>query len=188
MRIEFKLGEYKDIYERFYELLSRELPLETDEIDGEYFVVSPYRVVIPQIGLALREGDWFVNADGCLEMEEGEDWHHQGHIMLVYGQDGEDPGDMLDYSTAGIHYTLQNALKGENCLSVAELDGLDCYIETDEFIDENTAYMLMPTDDEDQYGEGRDADAGWDAGGAYYSGEDPAEGPQTYWDPFGNNI
>lgn len=150
------------------------------EVDGEFFIIKPYRVVVPSLNLSFREGEWLVKKEDCLnedysndeefdsnenygfdggfeegqfpglfcDMSDGFDpWESRGKVIIIYDEDETDIEKIIDYTTAGVIYTVSSYLR--KCkIEVSEIESSSCFIETDEFIDENTAFMFLPEDEE----------------------------------------
>ena len=117
-----KLHEADDIIAELYdegtEIECYEIPYEEDmliDTDG-------IRIVIPGLGLSLREGNV------CVHDDEEDIWTADFSITLVYEKNEKDPSKYLYWEQDGPAVTLFNFLH-EKGMSMDELENVDCEIE-----------------------------------------------------------
>lgn len=96
---------------------------DTEEQDGNSFVVANYRIVIPQLHVCFREADWY-----ALDPDA---WEVQDFVYLLYEENEKDYNKWISSCTKSIDYSLYDPCEKagypmEKCYE------LECYIEFDE--------------------------------------------------------
>ncbi len=125
-RIFFKVKEYYDILEENNDEIDENLDwYTTEEEENNCYVVRNYRLVIPDLHVSFREGDWYYRSN------VDEDWEEQESGFLRYDECEKDINKYLSYVSGYLSYSLYDILKeiGQKDINV---DDLSCYIEFDE--------------------------------------------------------
>ena len=121
-----KVKEYYDILEENNDEIDENLDwYTTEEEENNCYVVRNYRLVIPDLHVSFREGDWYYRSN------VDEDWEEQESGFLRYDECEKDINKYLSYVSGYLSYSLYDILK-ENGQKDINVDDLSCYIEFDE--------------------------------------------------------
>jgi len=127
MRYEFCLSDFSDIMETIYERIEDEegefKQIKIAEKEGSELWVFGYRVVIPELDLAVRNGiEYYKNDDGEEELVDS--------IVVYYSADEKDP--------QGFNESYCNTYLESIVMSIARdrqlNDNPKCYIDDEEFV------------------------------------------------------
>ena len=130
MIIKFQLGDYEDICDEYEECFENE---ETfDVADGDnLLVVRSRRIVVPELHVSFREGDWYIADDP----DDDDALECQGSVLLQYDENEKDPEKFISYATCDLAYFAGDLL-GEKGKDYDAVSRLDCYIDISEFSEE----------------------------------------------------
>lgn len=140
MIIKFKLIDYYetcDEYERVFELDDT-----VDVVDGDNcLIVSTKRFVIPALQASFRTAEWYARNEE-VEDENAEDaWEIQDSVFVHYPENEKDPKKYISFATCGLSEYASDLYESKvDCDIVAQLD---CYIDTEEFVDEETLKSVV---------------------------------------------
>lgn len=124
-KISFKLNELDDVLEENIDEFSKHLDYYDTEEDGNNsLVVRNYRIVIPDLHVSFREGDWYYRET------ENAVWEPQASVYVRYNENEKDINKYISFMTGSLRYSLHDLLIqiGQKDLNI---DNYLCYIEFD---------------------------------------------------------
>ena len=135
MIINFKLDDYCDICDEYEEVFEQEDVVNVEASDDDCLVVRTRRIVIPALHASFREAEW-VARNPDIEDEDDEDaWETQSSVIVHYEENEKDPAKFISYAICDLLYFAEELCESLG-LEIDDVDQLDCYIDTSEFIDE----------------------------------------------------
>ena len=143
MILRFKYGQYDEICDEYERLFGYAEPLETKEKDGNALVVRNKRIVFPQLHVSFREADWYVRNEEIEDPDDDDAWEIQDSVYVLYEENEKDISKYKSFMTGYLDYSLLEVCKRAGKPFRKNLDDLECYIDTSEFVDEETAQRLV---------------------------------------------
>ena len=150
MIIKFKLDDYYDIcdeYERIFELAE---PIEIEDENNNCLITTGKRIVIPQIHKSFREAEWYWKDEAAEspdtvddedECDNADEYEIQGSVYVSYPENEKDPNKYISFVTGELSYFVQGYCETEG-LDI-DPEELDCYIDTEEFVDKSTLKAVL---------------------------------------------
>lgn len=129
--IKFKLGDMDEMYDENEEFFEEHRDYyDTEEQDGNSFVVENYRIVIPQLHVCFREADWYA-LDPDADPDDPDAWEVQDSVYLLYEENEKDYNKWISSCTKSIDYSLYDPCEKAGYPMEKRYE-LECYIEFDE--------------------------------------------------------
>ena len=150
MIIKFKLEDYYEMcdeYERVFELAE---PIEVEDEDNNCLITTGKRIVIPKIHKSFREAEWYWKDDDAErpeaedeedEYDDADEYEIQSSVYVSYHENEKDPNKYISFVTGELSYFVQEYCETEGLDIVP--DELECYIDTEEFLDEETLKTVL---------------------------------------------
>ena len=140
MIIKFKLDDYYetcDEYERVFELDDT-----VDVVDeGNCLIVSTKRIVVPALHASFRTAEWYARNDEVEDEDDEDAWEIQSSVFVYYPEDEQDPEKYISFATCELADYASELYKEKVDYEVVAQ--LECYIDTEEFIDEETLKSVL---------------------------------------------
>ncbi len=140
MIIKFKLDDYYescDKYERVFELDDAVSVLDGDNC----LMVSSKRIVVPDLHASFRTAEWYAFNEE-VEDEYDEDAREiQSSVFVYYPENEKDPEKYVSFATCELADYASEFCKEKVYYEV--VTQLECYIDTEEFIDEETLKSVL---------------------------------------------
>ena len=143
MILRFKYGQYDEICDEYELLFEYAEPLDTEEQNGNALVVRNKRIVFPQLHVSFREADWYARNEEIENPDDDGAWEVQDSVYVLYEENEKDINKYISFSNRSLDYPLLEICKKSGKSFVKNLDELECYIDTSEFVDEETAQRLV---------------------------------------------
>ena len=140
MIIKFKIDDYYetcDEYERVFELDDT-----VDVVDEENcLIVSTKRIVVPELHASFRTAEWYARNEEVEDEDDEDAWEIQSSVFVYYPENEKDPEKYISFATCELaDYASELCLEKVDYEVVARLE---CYIDTEEFIDEETLKSVL---------------------------------------------
>ena len=140
MIIKFKLDDYYetcDEYERVFEL-DDAVSVE----DGDNcLMVSAKRIVVPELHASFRTAEWYARNQEAEDEDDEDAWEIQSSVFVYYPENEKDPEKYISFATSELaDYASELCQEKVDYEVVARLE---CYIDTEEFIDEETLKSVL---------------------------------------------
>lgn len=143
MLLKFKYGQYDEICDEYELLFENAEPLETEEQNGNVLVVRNNRIVFPQLHVSFREADWYSRNEEIEDPDDEDAWEIEDSVYVLYEENEKDINQYKSFMTGSLDYSLREVCEKANSSFKNNLDELECYIDTSEFVDEETAQKLV---------------------------------------------
>ena len=143
MILRFIFGQYDEICDKYEKLFEFAEPLDTEEQNGNVLVVRNRRIVFPQLHVSFREGDWYARNQEIIDPDDDDAWEVQDSVYVLYEENEKDINKYKSFMTGSLDYFLAEICKNTRDSFEKDLDELECYIDTSEFIAEETAQQLV---------------------------------------------
>ena len=134
MIIKFKLDDYYETLDK-YEEVFEQADVEDVIIDENCFVTSKIRIVIPQLQVSFREAEWYARNEDIDDLNNEDAYEIQCSVLLQYAENEITPENFISYASCDLSYFADNLCRA-NGIDPKQVPQLDCYIDTDEFIQE----------------------------------------------------
>ena len=140
MIIKFKIDDYYetcDEYERVFELDDT-----VDVVDEENcLIVSTKRIVVPDLHASFRTAEWYARNEEVEDEDDEDAWEIQSSVFVYYPEDEKDPEKYISFATCELADYASELCKEKVCYE--EVAQLECYIDTEEFVDEETLKTVL---------------------------------------------
>ena len=140
MIIKFKLDNYYetcDEYERVFELDDT-----VDVVDEENcLIVSTKRIVVPELHASFRTAEWYARNDEVEDEDDEDAWEIQASVLVHYPENEKDPEKYISFATCDLADCASTFYK--EVVAYEVVAQLECYIDTEEFIDEETLKSVL---------------------------------------------
>ena len=140
MIIKFKLDDYYDTcdeYERVFELDDT-----VDVVDEENcLIVSTKRIVIPELHASFRTAEWYARNEDVEDEDDEDAWEIQSSVFVYYPENEKDPEKYISFATCELADYASELYKEKADYEVVAQ--LRCYIDTEEFVDEETLKSVL---------------------------------------------
>ena len=140
MLIKFKIDDYYetcDEYERVFELDDT-----VDVVDEENcLIVSTKRIVIPELHASFRTAEWYARNEEVEDEDDEDAWEIQSSVFVQYPEDEKDPEKYISFATCELADYASELYKEKVDYEVVAQ--LECYIDTEEFVDEETLKSVL---------------------------------------------
>jgi hypothetical protein len=140
MIIKFKIDDYYetcDEYERVFELDDT-----VDVVDEENcLIVSTKRIVVPELHASFRTAEWYARNDEVEDEDDEDAWEIQSSVFVYYPENEKDPEKYISFATSELADYASELCKEKVDYEVVAR--LECYIDTEEFIDEETLKSVL---------------------------------------------
>ena len=140
MIIKFKLDDYYetcDEYERVFEL--------DDAISvvdgGNCLMVSSKRIVVPELHASFRTAEWYTRNEEVEDEDDEDAWEIQSSVFVYYPENEKDPEKYISFATCELADYASEFY--EEVVAYEVVAQLECYIDTEEFIDEETLKTVL---------------------------------------------
>ena len=134
MIIDFKLEDYEEICDEYESVFENEDAV--DVINGDdLLIVRTRRIVVPELHASFREAEWYTRNE---DVEDQDDvaWEIQCSVFVRYEENEKDVEKYISFASADLTYYASELL-GEEGKDNDKVAQLACYIDTDEFLDED---------------------------------------------------
>ena len=140
MIIKFKIDDYYetcDEYERVFELDDA-----VDVVDEEKcLIVSTKRIVVPELHASFRTAEWYTRNDEVEDEDDEDAWEIQSSVFVYYPENERNPEKYISFATCELaDYASELYKENVDYEVVAQLE---CYIDTEEFVDEETLKSVL---------------------------------------------
>ena len=139
MIIKFKIDDYYetcDDYERVFELDDT-----VDVVDEENcLIVSTKRIVVPELHASFRTAEWYARNEEVEDEDDEDAWEIQSSVFVYYPENEKDPEKYISFATCELADYASELYKKVDYEVVAQLE---CYIDTEEFVDEETLKSVL---------------------------------------------
>ena len=140
MIIKFKLDDYYetcDEYERVFELDDT-----VDVVDEENcLIVSTKRIVVPELHASFRTAEWYARHEEVEDEDDEDAWEIQSSVFVYYQENEKDPQKYISFATCELADYASELYKEKADYEVVAQ--LECYIDTEEFVDEETLKSVL---------------------------------------------
>ena len=140
MIIKFKLDDYSDTcdeYERVFELDDT-----VDVVDEENcLIVSTKRIVVPELHASFRTAEWYARNEEVEDEDDEDAWEIQSSVFVYYPENEKDPEKYISFATCELADYASELYKEKPDYEVVVQ--LECYIDTEEFVDEETLKSVL---------------------------------------------
>ena len=140
MIIKFKLDDYYetcDEYERVFELDDT-----VDVVDEENcLIVSTKRIVVPELHASFRTAEWYARNEDVEDEDDEDACEIQSSVFVYYPENEKDPEKYISFATCELADYASELYKEKVGYEVVAQ--LECYIDTEEFIDEETLESVI---------------------------------------------
>ena len=134
MVINFKLEDYDDICDEYESFFENEDVV--DVINGDdLLVVRMRRIVIPELHVSFREAEWYGRNVDVEDPDNEDAWECQCSVFVQYEENEKDAEKYISFATSDLAYYASELL-GKNDNGYDKVSQLDCYIDTDEFVNQ----------------------------------------------------
>ena len=141
MIINTTLGELDDILYAYRNLLGESDGVRVQKDEETMLDISCFRIQIPSLKLALREGFLMYKRDDDKDNED-DPWEIQASISVICEIQDKDPKEFLGWATCDGQRNIYDYLYPQ-FNDIKETDNIPCFIDTSEFIkDEKYAKKL----------------------------------------------
>ena len=136
MIIEFKLGDYEEICDKYAAIFEDEDVEPVTDTEGNLLMTRMRRIVIPQLHASFREAEWYVLDENAEDIDDDDAWEIQSSVFVQYAENEKDPEKFISFSTCDLaQFACELCRDKDN--DYETVSQLDCYIDTDEFVDED---------------------------------------------------
>ena len=140
MIIKFKLDDYYetcDEYERVFELDDT-----VDVVDEENcLIVSTKRIVVPELHASFRTAEWYARNEEVEDEDDEDAWEIQSSVLVYYPENEKDPEKYISFSACELADYVSELY--EERVEYEVVAQLECYIDTEEFVDEETLKSVL---------------------------------------------
>ena len=140
MIIKFKIDDYYetcDEYERVFELDDT-----VDVVDEENcLIVSTKRIVVPELHASFRTAEWYARNEKVEDEDDEDAWEIQSSVFVYYSENEKDPEKYISFATCELADYASELYKEKVDYEV--VCQLECYIDTEEFVDEETLKTVL---------------------------------------------
>ena len=140
MIIKFKIDDYYetcDDYERVFELDDT-----VDVVDEENcLIVSTKRIVVPELHASFRTAEWYARNEEVEDEDDEDAWEIQSSVFVYYPENEKDPEKYISFATCELADYASEFY--EDVVAYEVVAQLECYIDTEEFIDEETLQSVL---------------------------------------------
>ena len=135
MIIDFKLEDYEEICDEYESVFENEDVV--DVINGDdLLIVHTRRIVVPELHSSFREAEWYTRNEDVEDPDDDDAWEIQCSVFVRYEENEKDVEKYISFASAGLTYYASELL-GEEGKDNDKVAQLACYIDTDEFLDED---------------------------------------------------
>ena len=140
MIIKFKLDDYYetcDEYERVFELD------DTVDVGDEdnCLIVSTKRIVVPELHASFRTAEWYARNEEVEDEDDEDAWEIQSSVFVYYPENEKDPEKYISFATCELAEYASELYKEKVDHDVVAQ--LECYIDTEEFVDEEILKSVL---------------------------------------------
>ena len=140
MIIKFKIDDYYetcDDYERVFELDDT-----VDVVDEENcLIVSTKRIVVPELHASFRTAEWYARNEEVEDENDEDAWEIQSSVFVYYLENEKDPEKYISFATCELADYASELYK--EMVDYEVVAQLECYIDTEEFVDEETLKSVL---------------------------------------------
>jgi hypothetical protein len=140
MIIKFKIDDYYetcDEYERVFELDDT-----VDVVDEENcLIVSTKRIVVPELHASFRTAEWYARNEEVEDEYDEDALEIQSSVFVYYPENERNPEKYISFATCELADYVSELYKEKVDYEV--IAQLECYIDTEEFIDEETLKSVL---------------------------------------------
>ena len=140
MIIKFKIDDYYDVCDEYSKIFELEDTIEVDDGDN-CLMVSNIRVVVPELQASFRNAEWYVRNNDAEDEEDEDTWGIQSSVFVYYQENEKNPENYISFATCELADYASELCKEKASYEVVAQ--LDCYIDTDEFIEEETLKQVL---------------------------------------------
>ena len=135
MIIDFKLEDYEEICDEYESVFENEDVV--DVINGDdLLIVRTRRIVVPELHASFREAEWYTRNEDDGDLDD-DAWEIQCSVFVRYEENEKDVEKYISFASADLTYYASELL-GEEGKDNDKVAQLACYIDTDEFLDEDS--------------------------------------------------
>ena len=134
MIIDFKLEDYEEICDEHESILEHEDTVDVIKGD-DLLIVRTRRIVVPELHASFREAEWYTRNEDIEDSDDDDAWEIQCSVMVQYDENEKDIKKYISFASVGL-MDYASELLGEVGKDQAKVASLNCYIDTDEFVDE----------------------------------------------------
>ena len=135
MIIDFKLEDYEEICDEYESVFENEDVV--DVINGDdLLIVRTRRIVVPELHASFREAEWYTRNEDDEDLDD-DAWEIQCSVFVRYEENEKDVEKYISFASADLTYYASELL-GEEGKDNDRVAQLACYIDTYEFLDEDS--------------------------------------------------
>ena len=135
MIIDFKLEDYEEICDEYESVFENEDVV--DVINGDdLLIVRTRRIVVPELHASFREAEWYTRNQDEEDLDD-DAWEIQCSVFVRYEENEKDVEKYISFASADLTYYASELL-GEEGKDNDRVAQLACYIDTYEFLDEDS--------------------------------------------------
>ena len=136
MIINFKLEDYEEICDEYESVFENEDV--ADVITGDdLLIVRTRRIVVPELHASFREAEWYTRNENVEDSDDDDAWEIQCSVFVRYEENEKNVEKYISFVSAELTYYASELL-GEEGKDNDKVAQLACYIDTDEFLVEDS--------------------------------------------------
>ena len=135
MIIKFKLEDYDEICDKYHDIFENEDTAEVNDTEGNLLIIGMRRIVIPQLNASFREAEWYAVDD--TEDSDEDECEIQCSVVVQYAENEKDPDKYIAFASCDLSYFVSDLCREQN-YDYDTISQFDCYIDTEEFVDDET--------------------------------------------------
>ena len=136
MIINFKLEDYEEICDEYESIFENEDVVNV-VTESDLLIVRMRRIVVPELHASFREAEWYARNEDVEDCDDDDAWEIQCSVFVQYEENEQDVEKYISFASADLSYYVSELL-GEEGKAIEKVAQLACYINTDEFISEDT--------------------------------------------------
>ena len=136
MIIDFKLEDYEEICDEYESIFQNEDAVDVTNGD-DLLIIRTRRIVIPELHASFREAEWYTRNEEVEDTDDDDAWEIQCSVFVHYDENEKDVEKYISFASADLTYYASELL-GEEGKDNDRVAQLACYIDTYEFLDEDS--------------------------------------------------
>ena len=140
MIIKFKLDDYYEICDEYESVFELDDTVDVGDEDN-CLIVSTKRIVVPELHASFRTAEWYARNEEVEDEDDEDAWEIQSSVFVYYPENEKDPEKYISFATCELADYASEFYKEKVDYEV--IAQLECYIDTEEFIDEETLKSVL---------------------------------------------
>jgi hypothetical protein len=140
MIIKFKLDDYYETCDEYEGVFELDDAVSVEDGDN-CLMVSSKRIVVPELHASFRTAEWYARNQEVEDEDDEDAWEIQSSVFVYYPENEKDPEKYISFATCELADYASEFYKEKVDYEV--IAQLECYIDTEEFIDEETLKSVL---------------------------------------------